>query len=382
MQKKIRAIFVPLVLCSSLTFAASLREQIGQMIILGFNGLDVNPQSDIIKDIDVDNIGGVVLFDYDQNIKKYEHNIRDQQQLQQLTKHLQDFTYKFNQAHHRPQLPLFIAVDYEGGKVNRLHERYGFKKIPAAAEVSKMSWLDANKVVTNMAETLKNTGFNVDYAPVLDLNTNQSNPIIGKLGRSFSNDPLLVAKYANLYSTAFNQHGVQCAYKHFPGHGSSTTDSHQGFVDVSTTWNAKELIPYQQLLNKKNSCNIVMTAHVVNRQLDNSGLPATLSYKILTGLLRNKLKFNGIIITDDLQMKAIEEHYSLKQALTLAINAGADQFIIGNQLTKIPIKANVLVDLIEEQVKAGKISRQRIADAYQHIILVKKSLISPRAPND
>lgn len=222
-----------------------------------------------------------------------------------------------------------------------------------------------------MTQTLKNTGFNLNFAPELDVNVNPDNPIIGKKDRSFSSDPKQIIRYASIYTQQFLNQRIQCAYKHFPGHGSSTKDSHQGFVDVTDTWQTYELEPFQQLLNSSASCGMVMTAHLVNRQLDSSGLPATLSHKILTDLLRKQLHFNGVIITDDMQMKAISDNYGLEQALVLAINAGADMLIFGNNLPAPPQDPKQVIDLIEAKVNSGEISQERINEAYQHIVTLK-----------
>jgi beta-N-acetylhexosaminidase len=352
----------------------SLREKIGQMLILGFEGKSVDLQSPIIKAIKEDNIGGVILFDYNNQTKTFDKNIESFTQVRQLNADLQHAYQLANLKHHRPSLPLLISVDYEGGKVNRLKPEYGYPETTSAAEVGKMNFFDANKVANDMAVTLNQSGFNLNFAPVLDVNVNPDSPIIGKKDRSFSDNPGDVANYANLYSQNFLSHGVQCAYKHFPGHGSATGDSHLGFVDVSDTWQSQELEPYSQLLGQDQTCGMVMTAHVVNRQLDESGLPATLSHKILTDLLRKKLKFNGVIITDDMQMKAISAQYSLDKAVTLAINAGADMFIFGNQLSDQPQDPEQIIDLIEGKVKSGEISEKRINEAYRHIITMKKTI--------
>lgn len=353
----------------------SLREKIGQMLILGFEGKSVDMQSPIIKAINEDNIGGVILFDYNNQTKTFDKNIESFTPVRQLNADLQHAYHLANLKHHRPSLPLLISVDYEGGKVNRLKQEYGFPETTSAAEVGKMNLFDANKVANDMAVTLNQSGFNLNFAPVLDVNVNPESPIIGKKDRSFSDNPSDVANYANLYSQNFLSHGVQCVYKHFPGHGSATGDSHLGFVDVSDTWQSQELEPYSQLLGQDQTCGMVMTAHVVNRQLDESGLPATLSHKILTDLLRKKLKFSGVIITDDMQMKAISAQYSLDKAVTLAINAGADMFIFGNQLSGQPQDPKQIIDLIEGKVKSGEISKKRINEAYQHIIAMKKTIL-------
>ncbi|VEB34591.1 N-acetyl-beta-glucosaminidase [Legionella sainthelensi] len=362
---------------SCITCAASeisLRDKIGQMLLIGFEGKEVNSQSPIVKTIEKDNIGGVILFDYNYHTKNFDKNIESPQQVQQLNSNLQYFTQKANLKHHRPQLPLLISVDYEGGKVNRLGEQYGFPPVLSAAEIGKKPLNEAESTAEIMSQTLKNTGFNLNFAPELDVNVNPDNPIIGKKERSFSSDPKQVTRYASIYSQQFLNQKIQCAYKHFPGHGSSTKDSHLGFVDVTDTWQAYELEPFQQLLSSSASCGMIMTAHLVNRKLDPSGLPATLSHKILTDLLRKQLHFKGVIITDDMQMKAISDNYGLEQALILAINAGADMLIFGNNLPAPSQDPTQVIDLIEAKVNSGEISQERINEAYKHIVVLKKSL--------
>ncbi|MGL5742908.1 MAG: glycoside hydrolase family 3 N-terminal domain-containing protein, partial [Legionella sp.] len=195
-----------------------------------------------------------------------------------------------------------------------------------------------------------------------------------KKERSFSSDPLQVTRYASIFTRHFLNEKIECAYKHFPGHGSSTKDSHLGFVDVTDTWQPYELEPFQNLVHLNASCHVVMTAHIVNRQLDASGLPATLSHKILTDLLRKQLHLKGVIITDDMQMKAISDNYGLDHALVLAINAGADMLIFGNNLSTESQDPVQVIDIIEAKVQSGEISRQRIDEAYKHIVALKKSL--------
>ncbi|KTD47134.1 N-acetyl-beta-glucosaminidase [Legionella rubrilucens] len=361
---------------AGVTPEVSLRDKIGQMLLIGFDGKNVNAQSKIIKTIEKNNIGGVILFDYDYRTKTYDKNIESPGQVRQLNSDLQYFTEQGNLKHHRSKLPLLISVDYEGGKVNRLGEKYGFPPTISAAEVGKRSFEEAESSANSMAQTLKEVGFNLNFAPVLDVNVNPDNPVIGKKDRSFSADASMVGSYASIYTRHFLNQKIQCVYKHFPGHGSSTKDSHLGFVDVTDTWQTYELQPYQHLLNSNESCGVVMTAHIVNRQLDETGLPATLSKKILTGLLRHQLHFNGVIITDDMQMKAISDNYGLEQALVLTINAGADMLIFGNNLTVEPQDPEQLIDIIEAKVLSGEISPKRINEAYKHIVALKKSIVT------
>jgi beta-N-acetylhexosaminidase len=173
----------------------------------------------------------------------------------------------------------------------------------------------------------------------------------------------------------YRDYGIVCVYKHFPGHGSSTEDTHAGFVDVTKTWQKYELDPYRALLQKPYHCPIVMTAHVVHTGLDSKGYPASISAAITKNLLREKLGFQGVVITDDLQMKAITDHYGLAEAIRLAVNAGADILVFGNQLVSTPQDPQQIVDIIYQDVMSGKISESRIDEAYQRVITLKKKII-------
>lgn len=381
-MKRFFSLLISLSLCLGISNTASsaeaaglsLRDKIGQMLLIGFEGKKINSKSPIVKTIEKNNIGGVILFDYDYPSKTYNRNIESPKQVKQLNQNLQYFTQQANLKHHRPQLPLLISVDYEGGQVTRLEKKYGFPEIKSAAEIGKGSFDKAQATAALMGKTLKKAGFNLNFSPELDVNVNPDNPVIGKKERSFSSDAIAVSSYAEIYSREFLNQNIECAYKHFPGHGSSTKDSHLNFVDVSDTWQPYELEPYQQLLNSNDACAVVMTGHIVNRQLDPSGLPATLSHSMLTQLLRKQLHFKGLIITDDLQMKAISDHYGLAQALVLSINAGADMLTFGNNLSVKPQDPAMLIDMIQAKVLSGDIPIERINDAYQHILALKQRL--------
>lgn len=375
MIKKLLLFFGLFVLSLGLYAAEpSLRDKIGQMIIIGFQGKVIEEHSRVAVSIEQDNIGGVILFDYNQQSQTFDKNIEDPEQVKKLNQQLQQLTQKANQLHHRDHLPLFISVDYEGGRVNRLHPNYGFPMIPSPKAVGKMSLSDADNVAKLMTSTLKSSGFNLDFFPTLDVDVNSENPIIGQLERSFSSVPDQVGQYAQLSSNQLLTHHIQCAYKHFPGHGSSFDDSHLGFVDVSETWSQQELIPFLHLLSQPRHCGIVMVAHIVNRKLDLTGVPATLSYPMITGILRHDLKFDGVVITDDMQMKAIANYYGLETAVTLAINAGVDMLIFGNQLVDKFQDSKELIDLIEQKVRSGEISEQRINEAYRRIVKMKQTI--------
>ncbi|MBL7481127.1 glycoside hydrolase family 3 protein [Legionella bononiensis] len=367
---------VVLAVFSSYFYAAepTLRDKIGQMLILGFQGKEINEHSPIAVSIVQNNIGGVILFDFNQQSQKFDKNIENPEQLKKLDQQLQEITKKANKLHHREHLPLFISIDYEGGNVIRLSPAYGFPAIPSAKTVGTLSKVEAKSIAKLMAVTMQTAGINLDFFPDLDVDINPDNLIISKKERSFSSDPEVVSQYASVVTEQFLNNHIQCAYKHFPGHGSSVGDSHLGFVDVTDTWTAQELIPFAKQLRQPRHCGMVMIAHIVNRKLDAKGLPASLSFDIITGLLRHDLKFDGVVITDDLQMKAISNYYGLPKALTLSINAGADMVIFGNQLVQKFQDPEEIIDIIEQKVLSGEISEQRINEAYQRIVRMKKSL--------
>lgn len=374
-------LFIICVLCTWLggTQAATLptlRDKIGQMLLLGFDDMRVTKQSPIVKAIKDDNLGGVILYDFNYNTNTFNRNIHDPAQVKTLNRQLQDDASLGNKQHHRPQLPLIIAVDYEGGYVSRLAERYGFPPTLSAKRFATLDKAKEKKEATQMANTLKQNGFNLNFAPVLDLNVNPKSSIIGKLDRSYGADPKKVSESTKVFSRAHHQAHIITVCKHYPGHGSAKNDSHLGFVDVTDTWQKKELEPFKAGAKDKDMCPAIMTAHIVNKRLDPSGKPATLSKTMLVKLLRQQLGFKGVIISDDMQMKAISDHYQMEEAIVEAINAGGDMLIFSNHTTKNTLSANVIIDLIERNVKKGKIKRARIDDAYRRIVQLKQGLLS------
>ncbi|MCX7115470.1 MAG: glycoside hydrolase family 3 protein [Gammaproteobacteria bacterium] len=351
-----------------------LRDKIGQMIMLGVDERKITSDAQIVHDIENLNIGGVIFSIDDMALTSEEKTPLTLAEIKHITQQLQTFTRKSAQKHHREFLPLFIATDEEGGRIDRFRTVDGVEPTLPAGLYSRLTKEKRAHEINKLVHNLVLTGFNLDLAPVVDINVNPHNPIIGRLERSYSDNPETVVNYASEVAQGLNQHHIQCAYKHFPGHGSGADDSHMGFVDVTKTWQAYELYPYQLLLSKPKSCQFVMTAHIVNKQLDPSGLPATLSHAMLTNLLRQHLHFKGVIISDDMQMKAISDHYTPGQAITLAINAGVDVLLYAER-KKFPFKTvSELIDLIESKVKSGDIPQKNIDDAYARIIRLKHTL--------
>lgn len=343
----------------------TLRQQIGQMLIMGFEGAELTATHPLRQCFAEDSLGGLIFFDRPLHDKSASKNLIHRQQIKRLIQEI-------NSLQCPKSLPLFMAIDYEGGQVNRLRSIEGCMETLPPRE-----WIDFSEealvqYVDNMAITLKDLGFNLNFAPVLDLDLVSDAGVIGALGRSFSSNPSLVVHYALAMVKAFSQQGIVSCYKHFPGHGSARKDSHLDAVDVTQTFLQDELEPYRLLIEKPALKSMIMTAHVINRQLDEKGLPATLSYPILTGLLRNKLGFKGIIISDDMQMQAISHHYSFEESIELTINAGADMMIFGNQWGVVT--ATKVIDTIENLVHSNRVSATRIMQSYQRIADLKQSL--------
>jgi beta-N-acetylhexosaminidase len=358
------------ILMSSTVFATlqstseqELKNKIARMIVIGFDQEVLDDKSTIVQQLQKYDLGGVILFDRFYQDRNRTKNIRSPKQLQALSEQLQHYAKK----------PLLISLDQEGGRVARLKEAYGFGLTPSASAIAKGSLEAAKRHYETLAHTLHVNGINTNFAPVVDLARNPKNKVIYGLERSYGKDPKRVVAYAGTFIDALANEQVISVLKHFPGHGSSLGDSHEGFVDVSETWDAIELEPYRILI-EQGKADMIMSAHVYNSHLD-SRYPATLSYAVNTKLLREKLGFKGVIISDDLQMKAISAHYSLKETVTLAINAGVDILLFGNQLGSQDLEE--LIETIYRQVKAGQIPYSRIQDSNRRIeaLHVKRKII-------
>jgi beta-N-acetylhexosaminidase len=217
-----------------------------------------------------------------------------------------------------------------------------------------------------MAKELQRSGINYDLAPVVALALNPQNRVIVGFGRSYGKEPARVARYASLFVDAMHRHGVATSLKHFPGHGSSTGDTHAGFVDVTKQWKPLELEPYRRLI-AAGRADSVMVAHLFDRRWD-PRYPASLSRRVVTGMLRGKLGYDGVVITDDLQMGAIAKRYSLSETLRLALNAGNDILLFGNQLDpKRTVSLDRLAREIVKLMKEGRVSRQRLEEANRRV---------------
>lgn len=316
------------------------------MLIIGFDGQEAS-KNNTLNTLIQNGLGGVILFDKYINDKTRDKNISNPSQLKKLTSSLQNISSN----------PLMICIDQEGGNVARLKQQKGFRKSQCAKTIASFLINEAKAEYNSLANELQGLGINCNFAPLVDLGINKDSKIIYGLDRAYGEDSEVVVKYAEIFMDALKEHKVISVLKHFPGHGSAKGDSHEGFVDISSTWDEIELSPYKRLLHKT---NMIMSAHVYNSKLDEK-YPSTLSYTTNTKLLREQLGYKGVLVTDDLQMLAIKKHYPKEKTIELAINSGADMLMYCNQLSNDD--TNETIDMMEYLVQNNKISIDRIKEA-------------------
>jgi beta-N-acetylhexosaminidase len=341
-----------------------LDKQIGQLLLVGFRGTTLTSDNRIIADLENYNLGGVILYEKDGPTQSRPRNIESPAQLQKLVSDLK--------THSKEKL--LVAIDQEGGAVNRLKASYGFPATVSAQYLGTLNNEDSTRYRASViAQTLKEMGISLNFAPVVDLNVNPESPAIGAFERSFSANPDTVVFHAGIFIDEHNKRGILNCCKHFPGHGSATSDSHLGLTDVTNTWRETELKPYRQLI-ASGKCQMVMSAHVFNQNLD-ADYPATLSKKILTGILREELGFDGVIVSDAMEMGAITDNYGQEEAIEKAINAGCDILVFSNNISVfnedvVPEAVSTIRKLVDE----GKISKERIIQSYNRIMKLKEGL--------
>lgn len=290
----------------------SLDKAADRLVMVGFKASDYKDSDlDVLKKQIADGqVAGVVLYGY---------NIVNKEQTKKLIAELKSYN--------KSDVPLLIAVDEEGGTVQRLSREKGFADEPSPQYISEhMTPQQAEKVYEGMAKELADVGFNMNFGPDVDLNINKESPVIGARGRSYGRDVNTVVTYAKAFIDAHRKYGVVTCLKHFPGHGSAKTDSHKGFTDITDTWTPEELEPYRILI-KDGYADMIMTAHVFNSTIDNK-YPATLSGKY-TKMLHD-MGYNGVIVTDDLQMGAINDNYSFEDTVKRAAGNGKTILLFSN----------------------------------------------------
>jgi len=362
MKKIITVLFVSFVLILTarpcFSAEASLDSMIGQMIITGFKGNSVHSRGfkEVLKYLEEGKISGVIFF---------EDNIKNAKNLSEMTEAI----YKTNSAM-RP----FISIDMEGGKVQRLTSKNGGADYPSAYTMA--SYYDtkgAFDVYSNMAYTLKKYLFNLNFAPCVDLDLNKKSILHAK-ERSYSDDSKKVTSYADEFIKAHTDKGIATALKHFPGHGSVSGDTHLSFVDGTKTHKEIELAPYENLIFKYNT-SAVMVSHIFNEKYDDI-YPASLSYNTVTGLLRRSMGYDGVVITDDLDMGAVKQNYDLEETVIQAINAGDDILLFSNRVRHNPNLPDDINMIVKSAITDGLIRPSKIQEAYDRVTAFKKAIIA------
>jgi beta-N-acetylhexosaminidase len=327
---------------------AALRKKIARMLIVGFRGDQVGPNDWIMRAISEQGLGGVILFDRDQQ-SGGSRNINSPQQVTALIKTLTEAAPG----------KLIVSIDQEGGKIARLGPSNGF---PATRSQAEIGALDSPAVTRGwaegMARTLTQIGVNFNFAPVVDLAANPTNPAIALLDRAFSADPDVVISCATQTIDAYRRAGIRTSIKHFPGLGSASGNTDFEAVDVTDTWTRTEIEPFQKLI-QAGTVDTVMVSHFLNKRLDRDR-PVSLSHAVVTDLLRGELGWDGVVVTDDMQAVAITSRYSRDEATQYALQAGVDQLVFGNQAVYDKAVVEQTVDKVVAMVKAGQITAAQI----------------------
>lgn len=325
----------------------TLDEKIGQMVLSGFNGTDFNGELDtLINDLKV---GGVILF---------SRNIEDSNQLKKLNLDIEEAN---------KNIPVFISIDEEGGRVNRLAKN--IKRFESAKSIGDKGDIKyAYENGKEIGKTLKAYKINMNFAPVLDIYSNSKNTVIGD--RAFGNNEKIVETMGIATMQGLKDEDVIPVIKHFPGHGDTEVDSHIGLPVVEKSIDQLydfELVPFKKAI--ESGAEAVMVSHILMKQIDDKN-PATLSYNLITEILRNDMEFSNVIITDDMCMKAITNRLSVEEASIKSIKAGSDIILIGSDIGK----TKSVIEKIKLAVERNEISEKRIDESVYRILKLKQKL--------
>lgn len=334
-----------------------MTEKLGQLLIIGLRGKELTKEeADFIVN---NNIGGVILFD---------RNLESPIQLHKFCSDIQNLRHKT-----KDKVPLFISIDMEGGRVARL--KPPFTRWPAIGKLGEIDSTSlAFKFALMMGAELRSVGINLDYAPCIDVLTNPKNVLIGD--RSLGKDPEEVAKLASALVRGYIKSGVLPCAKHFPGHGNTIIDSHEDLpiedADMARLQEV-ELIPFKKAFRAR--LDLVMTAHIKFPKIDPEW-PVTLSKKFIQDLLRKELRYKNLIITDDLDMKALASHYPVEKIPVLAMQAGCDILLYCNIFERPPMA----LEALKKALKDGQLQAADIEDKYKRVVALKKEFFTQPDP--
>ena len=335
--------------------AMTLREKVGQLFWVRPEALDFsrNPEKKTLtqsmqRNLEQYTVGGIVVF---------KKNIQNEDQLSSLIADFQNTS----------PIPMIVAVDEEGGAVARLanHEAFSLPKYKSAREIGETGDPEqARQMGQTIGGYLHSYGFNLDFAPVADVDSNPANPVIGR--RAFSTDAQQTAQMVAAAVEGFHETGMLCTVKHFPGHGDTGQDSHYGTATSYKTWEemkTMEMLPFEAGIAA--GADVVMTAHITTPNATTDGLPASLSYTMITERLRGELGFQGVIVTDALGMNAIKNHFTPAESAVAALRAGVDVLLM-------PSNLRAAFDGVVQAVEDGTLSEERLNESVRRILTLKQ----------
>ncbi len=260
-----------------------------------------------------------------------------------------------------------LAIDHEGGIVQRLTDAHGMSRLPAARDVAaSLSPDEAYALYARAGRELAALGFDINLGPVVDIDA-PDNPAIGVFGRAYGTEPDRITAYAQAFLAGFSAAGILCAAKHFPGHGLAVSDSHEGAADISATWTEAELEPFARLIASPTAPPLMMMGHLRLDPVAPDGRPATISTPIVTGLLRRRLGYQGVVVTDDLDMKAVSDLMGRKEAVVQAIAAGCDLLMFKNLFGYDPLLPQRAVRWVRDAIARGELSEAQVMAAAQRV---------------
>ncbi len=339
----------------------ALTAQLGQLLLVGFHGTEAEGNAELRHLVCDVKVGGVILYERDVATRG-PRNISSPEQVHRLTQDLRALAQSCAGS-----VPL-IAADNEGGSVMRLNARAGYPPALGHGELGAeddvaLTELEARRIGT----TLREAGIDWNLAPVVDVGVNPFNTVVVQSGRTFSQSPERVTAHARAYVRGMHAAGILTVLKHFPGHGSSFEDSHSTFVDITDTADPEaELLPYRTLI-VEGLADAVMTAHVLNRNLD-PDYPATLSRLTITGGLREGLGFKGLVVSDDLLMEGIVSRYGIEEAAVLALQAGVDLLLLShNTLAQDRSATDRVIAAIVRALQEGRLSPEMVETALMRV---------------
>lgn len=330
--------------------------------MVGFDNSQLS-QDSLMYDISNRNLGGVLLFGY---------NLRFPSQIRSQNGRLQGAS----------DASLFIATDQEGGIVARLDENNGYESTYTAYELGTLfnSEDSTRKQAAMMADWMANAGFNMNLAPVVDVNVDPNSPAIGELDRSFSDDEYTVYLHASWFIDEFHKRNIATSLKHFPGHGSAVSDSHDGFTDITNTWEDRELDPFKFII-ENDYRDAIMTGHLFKQDWDDQ-YPASLSKYAITDILRDSLGFEGVVISDELFMDAVQDNYGMEETIVQVVNSDTDILLFSTNIYQDRSLAGYIISVITKKIEEGVIAEETINDSYQRIMALKEKRTATSTESD